>query len=803
VLRNIKYFKICFILIIPQVLILVISYLNIFPPGYVIVGGDTAQYFNFDKILKELNYIWSHLQGEGYFLTFYSYSIYYYILYGLSKILSLSPSNQSFLYYFIFLTLSFWSFYSSLSYFKNTIDITTKILLSLTYIFNINVFSYFYYTWGYSPFPFLYVLIPLIFAFTYKYFSSKKSYYILAILGILFFIENIANGNIAFFVSLSIFLGLFVIMIHMFDASKSDYREYLKKICMYIFMVVLSVLWSVLPQIVEMIRLINWYSNEQISDLIIPIKEWIIWQAVSFHSLLFLLVDVKYYANNYSFMVYFSITLIIIMLISIINNKTAKYSKEYAYNIIFIILIIFAVLFISKLKGIINEKYIISIFTFPLFLPLRTSDKIFIFMPFFILIIVYLNCNKSSIIKHLIVVLFFVNCVSVYPFFFGKMQKEYSVTFPKGKNYLNSKTYSYLVKIPNEYYLLAQDKNKEKELFKFFSIPYNKLDRYIGWVWYPKWKLVGSDITFQLFDHPIVMMNSPSYNFNNWNYGKYWNNLKEKKSQWLIPLSRYFNIKYFIYHKDVDYQFLFKTINKIKYYKEKGYIKDIINNEYFDVYRINQSFFLPRIYISSANIIVYDKIETMLNYLSSNIFYDLPLFIKNKNMKLDLKSVVKTIKIPNVIFYRINPTKYIINIKNAKTPFFLVFSDSYHPGWKLYFNSCLEDNDTHFLQREVIAEYPYINTKELKHEMKFTPSDILYLFKKPLPKKYHLLVNEYANGWYIDPKLVGKEDFNIILYFRPQSLYYLSLFISCFAFLCSLGYLFYNFFRSRQIRGAV
>ncbi len=55
---------------------------------------------------------------------------------------------------------------------------------------------------------------------------------------------------------------------------------------------------------------------------------------------------------------------------------------------------------------------------------------------------------------------------------------------------------------------------------------------------------------------------------------------------------------------------------------------------------------------------------------------------------------------------------------------------------------------------EVIAEYPELKVKEAMHSMKFTPEDIRCLFKKPLDAE-HLLVNGYANGWYIEPKKLG------------------------------------------------
>jgi len=56
----------------------------------------------------------------------------------------------------------------------------------------------------------------------------------------------------------------------------------------------------------------------------------------------------------------------------------------------------------------------------------------------------------------------------------------------------------------------------------------------------------------------------------------------------------------------------------------------------------------------------------------------------------------------------------------------------------------------------------------------------------------HQIVNGFANGWYIEPKKVGLgEDFTLILYFYPQSLFYLGLLIAVIALTGGIGYVMY------------
>lgn len=126
---------------------------------------------------------------------------------------------------------------------------------------------------------------------------------------------------------------------------------------------------------------------------------------------------------------------------------------------------------------------------------------------------------------------------------------------------------------------------------------------------------------------------------------------------------------------------------------------------------------------------------------------------------------------PEISFKKINPSRYEVRVANAKEPFWLVLSESYHKRWQVYLRERKEG----------------VETNETKSAIRFTPGDIRYLFKKPLVVGHHV-VNGYANGWYIDPrKLNLEEDFTLEIYFRPQSLYYLELGISGLSFLIVLG----------------
>jgi len=135
---------------------------------------------------------------------------------------------------------------------------------------------------------------------------------------------------------------------------------------------------------------------------------------------------------------------------------------------------------------------------------------------------------------------------------------------------------------------------------------------------------------------------------------------------------------------------------------------------------------------------------------------------------------------PTVNFEKVNPTKYVVKIENATCPFFLVLSESYNPQWKAYTEDKLITNKD-------------VKANEANHGMSFTPNDIFYWFVKPLPDENHLMANGYANAWYIDPKTIdgdGNGCFTITLYFLPQNIFYMGLYISGATFVGCIAYLF-------------
>jgi len=188
--------------------------------------------------------------------------------------------------------------------------------------------------------------------------------------------------------------------------------------------------------------------------------------------------------------------------------------------------------------------------------------------------------------------------------------------------------------------------------------------------------------------------------------------------------------------------------------------------------------------------------------------------------------------IPKITFVKVNPTKYRIRVEGAKEPYTLVFSESFHRGWKLYLNQTPDSksrvtNSTR-LQRlgkwvmrvvggvasritdlflddkgygNIVASYFNGEVKEGTHRMTFLePATFETWGREPIAEDRHYLVNGYANSWYITPADVGgQENYELIVEFWPQRLFYIGLGISGMTLISCLAYLIFVGVKEKRI----
>jgi hypothetical protein len=183
-----------------------------------------------------------------------------------------------------------------------------------------------------------------------------------------------------------------------------------------------------------------------------------------------------------------------------------------------------------------------------------------------------------------------------------------------------------------------------------------------------------------------------------------------------------------------------------------------------------------------------------INLLENDTFKTEWAFVEAVSEEDSMESPIQE---PEIIFKKINQTKYIVQVKGARNPFWLVFLESFHPQWKIYLSKEASEG------YDIIKEDKNLGAKEARYQLKFNPFDLKYIFSKPLTDK-HFLVNLYANGWYIDTKKLNlPEEFNLVLYFWPQYLFNIGLIVAATTLICCIGYLIIAaFFKKGNAAGA-
>lgn len=287
---------------------------------------------------------------------------------------------------------------------------------------------------------------------------------------------------------------------------------------------------------------------------------------------------------------------------------------------------------------------------------------------------------------------------------------------------------------------------------------------------------------------------------------------KEKNYEKLYEILGLLNIRYIFHNADTrvydanftrpfEYTKTFLPATQKEYEK---FIAPLVGEKVFEsgpysLYLTKEESYVPHIYIpKKTEVYKYDpKYDKYYNAASS--FLIDPIFATNSARQSTEKRVAYVEKngcldkpllqvlcsqdvsfdnLPNIYFKKISPVKYIVKVKNIQKPFLLIFSDVFHKDWKL------------FISQNNIEESPiktYFNGDILEGK----PEDIFF-DKKTLEtmtlsymtEAQHIVVNSYANGWYIMPQDIGnKQEATFIVEMTGQRLFYIASMVSLISFI--------------------
>jgi len=167
---------------------------------------------------------------------------------------------------------------------------------------------------------------------------------------------------------------------------------------------------------------------------------------------------------------------------------------------------------------------------------------------------------------------------------------------------------------------------------------------------------------------------------------------------------------------------------------------------------------------------------------------------KNNYILYSIKNPNKLLVSKNLYFQKINNTKYKMYIKNLKSPQILEFNDTFNIDWNIYMQKnpnldfCVPLGKKIEKTQECNPKFSYVQKEDLS-----------YLWKPSSFDNTHSTLNGFANQWKIDPNDIrenlspdyykvnpdGSIDVQFVLYFKPQSYFYMGAIISLLVIVAS------------------
>jgi len=714
--------------------------INRFPQGSYIAGGDWPGFIPTLENLKNFSFTWSGISQGGYSILNIGFPFwaFQYVLYNLGFSL---PTIAN-LIIFLFLIGSFYSFFFGLEIICADIKLNIKFLVSLVYALNIFTFSVFdirFNTLGFSGFFFIYVFIPLIFALFIKTINNFTIKNVLFFSG-LFFISTISYMNPAFLIGLFFLEFLFFLIIFFRSKIRDKFKTFKNASFVFIIQFFLCS-YFLIPWVVTSFanipELVN--GSGRLPDYLSLIKtnSFSIINTFSLTSRPFNFPFYNLYFNleNINLIVPFSLGYIFILILALFFQKK-KQEKEWINFMIFFLMLFFLLMRFTPPFDKINYY----IYKIPVFGVFRDPEKLFIFLPFFFIILLALLLNFSKFSKKVTSTFLIILVLIPFPFYIGGIPK-----YLGSANYWNAKS---IIKIPDDYLNIKSILDKENLDLSIIDLPPS-----FDWQRYPELNYYGINPFGMLYKNRYIAASNYESSSHNKSFEDY--NLEGKIDiNKFLGLIQKFSGKYILIHKDLDKEsmdhsiLIYETIFKLE---NLDIIKEIEDNKHFTLYELDKKYLVPL--ISSDN-----------------------------NTKL--------------YFQKISPVKYKVFISGLKEKTNIEFHQSYHFWWKVYIDSDPKNN-----WGDLNHYYTDTNTIEYKPVFRVIDfEDFSYLWKNSIFDKEHSLVKGYANSWVINPDYIkenfsnkfykensdGSIDISLTFYFKGQIYFYSGL-ILIGLFFSSLG----------------
>lgn len=583
----------------PVALFAWVAFVNRFPQGYVYVSGDFAQPINIENIFQNLFYTWGNgisAPAEGGFFSWFAASPYYFVFYYVPHLLGLTDTVTLSYVLFMFLTLAYFSFLFALRLMFPRGSFAFIRFFSLLYPLNLTTIYFFTYTWGFSHQVFLYVTLPLVVATFYRFLAKSTPGNLLAFLFFLFLsISGFTNAAFFFASCLLLFLFLaFSLLLKLFMPNK---RFVFALLVLAICSLAVLAAW-LLPTYMAM--------RGGLSILTEGMFDLDLWLRTQSADVLSIFIGLPGYSGFFPFShhrwyLYLPafLPIFLTMLFLFRSKKLPGDKSVFQSKRLSLVLLCIYVTFLWLLKkgqGPFGETTLKIFTAIPALAILRSYEKVALFMPFLLLSALYgLIPEKAKVNKYLYAVLV-ITLFAAAPFLLGGIQTKYSITLggDPTKNYTNA-PYSGLVKIPSDYYSIAGIVNSDLMDTKVQDLPYSALNT-DAWVNYPKWKLIGFNVTQNLFTKPTIGQNASQLNLFGWSSTLEFNS-SHLPPYWYLRLLSYFNVSHLVYHKGVDESYISQSLPKIKELVQTAHLASMYDGESASLYRLDDRYLQFRFYV--------------------------------------------------------------------------------------------------------------------------------------------------------------------------------------------------------------
>lgn len=733
-----KYSKICLLFYFFLLFIIVLPFIQNYPKF--IAGGD----FDFTdygmKIQLERNlYVWS--VGDGYGgLAMGKYAPMFTGLI-ITSLSLLFPINLVQLILLIsYYSVAFWSIFFVLTEYSSKMsikDINPLIIPSLSLFYCTNLLTFYFLKLPTYSFLAFFALTPLIGLLIIKLMkSNEKKYFLFLIIAILFNTYTFSNVTTAIIQS----IVLFVLIIPFLE------KKHIKKLLIIFLIYYLINIPAILEYI--MIYLFNRdiMASSQIQQLLLDSAKNVQMELFGFKNIFRILSGDLFgqwwnylgLVNNFPFKdLYNTPIYLLILFVPIFLLILSILEIKLNKTLLYMaIIFIISLILIAALGFAPLSNFWNLLYTLPFFGIFRNSNKFWplLIIPLTILLIPILNKRKYYI-SIFIIYLLFLNVYSISGNLFTK------------DNFVN---------LPEEYSIDSINSAMQGIPEGNVGIVYPAKDFFLyGFKWgYMGWS------PFLSLQNELSLLHKQGDSLSQANKNIYNHFVDENLS--LIKKEDFekYRVKYIILHKDINY-------NVFEYYNNYDAVTQYLDREF--------------------TLINSNKYYSIYQTFSSNV-----LLVNSNNLQ----------------FQKVNPTKYKLYINNLDGTQDLSFLESYHKEWKLYLKKHPTDSWCN-----QIEFYENTNTTECKSTQKFFEGEELsYLWKKPVFDNSHEIVYDYANGWTIDSEYIkshysnnyyttnsdGSINVELVMYFKPQSYFYLGILISITTVLACIAYLFYSFFKTKR-----